>query len=82
MANEKFYLEYQSGKAAFERGEYRASIEHLSTARNLVNLSSGLGGEVQMWLVMAYEAAGQKAEAIANQTLSRVKTALGFIAVT
>ncbi|EGJ34250.1 MULTISPECIES: hypothetical protein [Moorena] len=65
MANEKFSLEYQSGKAAFERGEYRASIEHLTTARNLVNLSSGLGGEVQMWLVMAYEAAGQKAEAIA-----------------
>ncbi|MGQ4646290.1 hypothetical protein [Lyngbya aestuarii] len=62
---EKFRIDYQAGKAAFERGEYSASIQHLLAAISLVNRNSAIGGEVQMWLVTAYEAAGQKEEAIA-----------------
>lgn len=57
--------EYQAGKAAFERGQYRESVQHLQKASALVERNSGLGGEVQIWLVTAYEAAGQRAEAIA-----------------
>lgn len=69
---EKFQIEYQAGKAAFERGEYRASVKHLEAACALTSRTSRLGGEAQMWLVTAYEAAGQKPEAIALcQQLSR-----------
>ena len=57
--------EYEAGKAAFERGLYRQSVQHLEKASALVNRTSPLGGEVQMWLVTAYEAADQRPEAIA-----------------
>jgi hypothetical protein len=69
---EKFRIEYQAGKVAFERGDYRASVKHLEAACALMSGNSRLGGEAQMWLVTAYEAAGQKPEAIALcQQLSR-----------
>lgn len=57
--------EYQAGKVAFERGEYRQSVQRLAKASALVDRYSSLGGEVQIWLVTAYEAAGQTTEAIA-----------------
>lgn len=57
--------EYQAGKAAFERGQYRNSVQHLEKASTFVARNSRLGGEVQIWLVTAYEAAGQTQEAIA-----------------
>lgn len=57
--------QYQAGKAAFERGQYRLAVEHLEKASALVARNSRLGGEVQIWLVTAYEAAGQRQEAIA-----------------
>ncbi len=57
--------EYESGKAAFERGQYRESVQHLEKSCALVARNSRLGGEVQSWLVTAYEAAGRRSEAIA-----------------
>lgn len=57
--------EYEAGKAAFERGQYRSAVEHLEKSCALVARNSRLGGDVQIWLVTAYEAAGQKTEAIA-----------------
>ena len=57
--------EYQAGRSDFESGQYRQSVEHLEKASALVDRNSRLGGEVQMWLVTAYEAAGQRNEAIA-----------------
>lgn len=57
--------QYQAGKTAFERGQYRQSVQHLEKARALVERNSSLGGEVLLWLVTAYEAAGQSSEAIA-----------------
>lgn len=57
--------EYQAGIVAFERGQYRESVQHLEKASALVARNSRLGGEVQIWLVTAYEAAGQTTEAIA-----------------
>jgi hypothetical protein len=56
--------EYQAGKTAFERGEYRQSVQFLERASALVEPGTRLGGEVQIWLVTAYEAAGQRTEAI------------------
>lgn len=57
--------QYQAGKIAFERGEYRQSVEYLEKAVNLAGRYSALGGEAQIWLVTAYQAKGQQAEAIA-----------------
>ncbi|MFB2838192.1 hypothetical protein [Floridanema evergladense] len=57
--------QYQAGKAAFERGQYRQSVECLEKASALVDRNTRFGGEVQIWLVTAYEAADQKKEAIA-----------------
>ncbi|ACK68258.1 conserved hypothetical protein [Rippkaea orientalis PCC 8801] len=62
---EEFELKYQVGQELLERGQYRLSVETLEEARELVNLSSRLGGEVQMWLVTAYQAAGRLEDAIA-----------------
>jgi hypothetical protein len=62
---EQFRIEYQAGKAAFERGDYRTSVQRLEAASTFVNRTSSLGGEAQMWLVTAYEAAGLRSEAIA-----------------
>lgn len=58
-------VEYQAGKTAFERGRYRESVQHLARASALTEQRSRLGGEARIWLVTAYEAAGQKEEAIA-----------------
>lgn len=62
---EKLSVEYQAGKAAFERGDYRKAVQHLETACALVTPNSRKGGEVHTWLVTAYEATGQRTEAIA-----------------
>ncbi|KAB8330546.1 outer membrane protein assembly factor BamD [Scytonema tolypothrichoides VB-61278] len=56
---------YQSGKVALEKGHYREAVEKLEKARTLVAPNSRLGGEVQMSLVTAYQAAGRTEEAIA-----------------
>jgi tetratricopeptide (TPR) repeat protein len=57
--------QYRAGQAAFERGEYRQSVEYLEKAVNLAGRYSALGGEAQIWLVTAYQAKGEQAEAIA-----------------
>lgn len=57
--------EYMEGVAAFERGQYKESVQSLEKASALVNRDSGFGGKVLIWLVTAYEATGQQAEAIA-----------------
>jgi hypothetical protein len=62
---EQIQNSYQAGQAAIAGGEYRAAVQYLSTACALVNGNSALGGEIQLWLVTAYEAADQKQEAIA-----------------
>jgi tetratricopeptide (TPR) repeat protein len=64
--------QYQVGKTAFERGSYRQAVEALEKAVSLVARSTRLGGEMQIWLVTAYEAAEQQSEAIELcQQLSR-----------
>jgi len=57
--------DYQAGRSAFERGEYRKSVQYLESANALVTPTSKLGGEVQIWLVTAYEAMGQRSDALA-----------------
>ncbi|QLE59472.1 tetratricopeptide repeat protein [Nostoc sp. TCL26-01] len=56
---------YQAGKIAFESGQYREAVENLETASGLLARNTRLGGEVEIWLVTAYEAAGRTEDAIA-----------------
>lgn len=62
---DNFKTEYQAGKVAFERGQYRQAVDRLESATSQIELNSAIGGEIQMWLVTAYEAAGMRKEAIA-----------------
>lgn len=55
---------YQAGKVAFERGQYREAVEELTKASAQAVPTSQLAGEIQLWLVTAYEAVGQRSEAI------------------
>ncbi|MGY6530473.1 MAG: tetratricopeptide repeat protein [Cyanobacterium sp.] len=65
FAQEEFTKRYSQGKSAFECGQYRQSVKYLEDACKLVSLNSRLGGEVQMWLVNAYQAVGDGKSAIA-----------------
>ena len=62
---EQFHLYYETGKTALERGDYRLSIENLEQAIELIGAGSLIGGEAQIWLVTAYQAAGRQEDAIA-----------------
>lgn len=61
---EQFQREYQAGKVAFERGQYRMSIERLEAAKGFVMPQTRQGGEVKIWLATAYQAANRTSEAI------------------
>jgi tetratricopeptide (TPR) repeat protein len=56
---------YQLGIANFERGNYHESVSQLEEACNLSVLKTKQGGEIQIWLVNAYDAVGRYDEAIA-----------------
>jgi tetratricopeptide (TPR) repeat protein len=56
---------FEQGKAAFERGLYQQAIASLEKAIGFAGRNSPLGGEAQIWLVNAYQAAGKNLEAIA-----------------
>ena len=63
---------YQIGVTAFENGQYRQAVENLEKASALLGKNTRFAGEVQIWLVNAYEAAERSEEAIALcQELSR-----------
>jgi tetratricopeptide (TPR) repeat protein len=56
--------DYLNGQAALERGDYQQAVSYLESALANVEPGSALGGEIQMWLVTAYEAQGNLAAAI------------------
>jgi tetratricopeptide (TPR) repeat protein len=64
LKQEEFERLYQQGKDAMMSGEYRLSIESFEQATNFIALYSRTGGELQMWLVEAYQAAGESQQAI------------------
>lgn len=55
----------QLGQATFERGRYRKAIECFQAALALSNPIGPRGGEIQMWLVNAYVAAGDNEAGLA-----------------
>ncbi|NJN32777.1 MAG: hypothetical protein HC824_21975 [Synechococcales cyanobacterium RM1_1_8] len=52
------------GQAAIEAGEYRASVALLNQAAALATPLTALHGEIQIWLVTAYQAQGDPGRAI------------------
>lgn len=62
---EKFNSLYQQGQAALEKGQYRLSLAYLQEAQELIPLGTKLGGELQMWLITAYQALNEQQDAIA-----------------
>ena len=58
-----FETDYQAGQIAFERGEYRQAVSYFFLSFALVQTNTRIGGEAQIWLVTAFEAAGQIQEA-------------------
>jgi hypothetical protein len=60
-----FDTDYQAGQIAFERGDYRQAVTYFLAAVAQVQPNTRIGGEVQIWLVTALEAAGQVREATA-----------------
>jgi hypothetical protein len=60
-----FDTDYQTGQIAFERGEYRQAVSYLLAAVAQVEPNTAIGGEAQIWLVTAFEAAGQIPKAMA-----------------
>lgn len=61
---EKFHQQYLAGQEALEKSQYRLSIKYLEAAINLVSGNSRQGGEAQIWLVTAYQAANKIDQAI------------------
>jgi tetratricopeptide (TPR) repeat protein len=61
--NTQFQGQFEAGRAAFERGQYRLSVQLLQEASQQVAFTSRQGGEVQTWLVTAYQAMGKSDEA-------------------
>lgn len=64
-AQEKFEHYYQQGQDLFTQGKYGPSIHHLERAQTFVNPQSREGGELQVWLMTAYQAVGKTETAIA-----------------
>lgn len=63
-SNTQFPNQFEAGRKAFERGEYRLSVQLLQEASQQVAPNSRQGGEIQTWLVTAYQASGKQDEAI------------------
>lgn len=55
---------FQFGIRAYGRGDYHQSVQILEAALSNVEVGSRLGGEIQVWLAMAYDANGQRAACI------------------
>jgi tetratricopeptide (TPR) repeat protein len=70
--NPSFQDLYQAGISAFERGQYRVSIEQLNAALDLISSGSREGGEIQIWLISAYQGLGEgeKASEICKQLIT------------
>lgn len=59
-------VKFVQGKAAYARGQYPASVMLLEQALNEEGPFTQLGGEVQMWLALAYQACGREQDCIAT----------------
>ncbi|MEW5306147.1 MAG: hypothetical protein WDW36_008634 [Sanguina aurantia] len=52
------------GKREYGRGEYPEAVRYLTTAVEDAGKDTALGGEVQLWLALSYQAVGRDKEAV------------------
>lgn len=52
------------GQRAFEYGQYQSAIQCFEQGKAIVSVGTALHGELQIWLVTAYEAAGDRTRAL------------------
>ena len=57
-------LKFQQGQRFFEAGRYKEAIQCLNQACALVEPQSKASGEMRIWLVTAYDASGNRKEAL------------------
>ncbi|KAH7616052.1 hypothetical protein Ndes2526B_g09365 [Nannochloris sp. 'desiccata'] len=57
-------VKFSQGKIAYERGQYDTAAKLFETALNEEGPFTQLGGEIQMWLALAYQACGRNEECI------------------
>jgi hypothetical protein len=57
-------VKFSQGKVAYERGQYDTAAKLFETALNEEGPFTQLGGEIQMWLALAYQACGRNEECI------------------
>ena len=57
-------VKFAQGKVAYERGQYSSSVTLLEAALNEEGPFTQLGGEIQMWLALAYQACGREEDCI------------------
>lgn len=58
-------INYETAKEQLEQGQYRQAVTCLEQASALIERASPLGGDIQIWLVTAYQAVGDYPAAIA-----------------
>ncbi|PSF37416.1 hypothetical protein C7H19_09585 [Aphanothece hegewaldii CCALA 016] len=61
--NTQFPSQFEAGRAAFERGEYRLSVQLFEKALQEISPNSRQGGEIQTWIVTAYQGMDKVEEA-------------------
>lgn len=59
----EFEQKFNQGREAFDRGQYRQSVLCFEAAIQCTKLATKQGGEAQLWLAMAHQAAGDLASA-------------------
>lgn len=57
-------IKFTQGKAAYGRGQYDACVLLFESALNEEGPFTQLGGEIQMWLALGYQACGREQECI------------------
>ncbi|GAB2280511.1 hypothetical protein Dimus_015138 [Dionaea muscipula] len=57
-------LMFELGQKAYERGVYKRSIEYFEAALTIIPRATMFGGEIQIWLAMAYAANNRQADCI------------------
>ena len=57
-------VKFAAGKEAYGRGSYPASVTLLEGALNEEGPFTPLGGEIQLWLALAYQACGRETDCI------------------
>lgn len=66
---------FSAGKKAYERGQYPASVKLLELALEEEGAFTQLGGEIQLWLALAYQACGREEECLeVYRTVERTHT--------